>query len=118
MPASLAGRRAEAYVADHLRGAGWRVLARNLRSPFGEIDLLAIDPRGELVVVEVKARHPLSWARDEDALRPRQRERLGRALEWAARRRAWRSDMRVDLAAVELEGDRPIGLDWFEDVEV
>ncbi len=115
-PAS--GPRAERFVADRLLLDGWQLLARNQRTPYGEIDLLGIDPRGELVVIEVKARHPLSWMRDEDALRPRQRERLGRALEWVARRRRWRGDMRVDLAGVELEGGRPVGLAWFEDVEL
>ncbi|RMH04017.1 MAG: YraN family protein [Planctomycetota bacterium] len=111
------GRRAEAFVARWLADTGWRLLARNLRTPYGEIDLLAVDPGGELVVVEVKARHPLSWLREEDALRPRQRARLGRALEWAAARRRWQGAMRVDLAAVELEGGRPRALAWFEDVE-
>ncbi len=113
-----AGSRAERFVADQLTSSGWRLLAQNQRTPYGEVDLLAVDPQGELVVVEVKARHPLSWMREEDALRPRQRERLGRALEWLAGRRRWRGGMRVDLAAVELSGGQPIALAWFEDVEL
>ncbi|MBL7008361.1 MAG: YraN family protein [Planctomycetes bacterium] len=115
-PAS--GPRAESFVADQLRAGGWRLLARNQRTPYGEVDILAVDPQGELVVVEVKARHPLSWMRDEDALRPAQRRRLGRALEWLAGRRCWRGGMRVDLAAVELQGGQPAALAWFEDVEL
>lgn len=49
------GQRGERVAADHLRRAGYRILARNLRQRFGEIDLIA-RPRGERVVavVEVK----------------------------------------------------------------
>lgn len=47
------GRRGEDYTAARLRRAGWRVLARNVRTRSGEIDLIALD--GDcLVFVEVK----------------------------------------------------------------
>jgi putative endonuclease len=41
-------------VTDRLRDAGWRIVARNVRLPSGELDLVALD-RGILVFVEVKA---------------------------------------------------------------
>jgi len=43
----------EKLVAEYLRGKGYKILARNLRSPFGEIDILAED-NGKKVIVEVK----------------------------------------------------------------
>lgn len=50
-----AGRRGEALAALRLRLTGWRILARDWRSPAGEIDIVA--KRGRLVLfVEVKAR--------------------------------------------------------------
>jgi putative endonuclease len=50
------GPRAERVAAAHLRRNGYRLLARNLRSHFGEIDLLMEDrSNGQIVVVEVKA---------------------------------------------------------------
>ena len=101
---------AEACVADGLEERGWQVVARNLRTRWAELDLLAIDPGGVLVAVEVKARHPLSWARGEEALRPRQRRRLARGLEGVASRRRWSGALRVDLAEVDLLGGRPA--DW------
>jgi len=109
MPDSPAAA-AESYVAASLEERGWQVLARNLRTCWGEVDLLTVDPDAVLVVVEVKARHPLSWARGEEALRPRQRRRLARALEGVAMQRGWRGPLRVDLAEVDLLGDRPA--DW------
>lgn len=49
------GRRAEALAAWWLRLKGWRILARRMRTPLGEIDLIA--RRGRIVAfIEVKAR--------------------------------------------------------------
>lgn len=51
----LLGRWGEALAADHLRRAGYQIVAANWRSRFGEIDLIAAD--GEyLCFVEVKLR--------------------------------------------------------------
>ncbi len=50
------GPRGERLAADFLRSQGYTILARNLRCPVGEIDLLAQAPDGRtLVVVEVKS---------------------------------------------------------------
>ena len=49
------GRRGERIAARHLRRCGLRILARNLRIRSIEIDIVALDPvRDELVVIEVK----------------------------------------------------------------
>lgn len=70
------GRRAEALCAWWLRLQGYRILARNYRTPVGEIDILA--RRGDtLAVVEVKARASLTAA--GEALSARQRRRIARA---------------------------------------
>ena len=51
----LLGRWGEALAADHLRRAGYQLLAANWRSRFGEIDLIAAD-QNYLCFVEVKLR--------------------------------------------------------------
>lgn len=48
------GRRAEDLVAARLTAAGWHVMARNVRTRSGEIDLIGLDG-SILVFVEVKA---------------------------------------------------------------
>ncbi|MCC7387516.1 MAG: YraN family protein [Phycisphaerales bacterium] len=51
------GRRGEREAARVMRRAGCRVVARNLRTPGGEADLVCIDRAGGAVVlVEVKTR--------------------------------------------------------------
>ncbi len=51
------GRQAEQLVAERLRRAGWRIVARNVRPAEvrGEIDLIGVDGTA-LVFVEVKSR--------------------------------------------------------------
>ena len=56
-PRHLLGLAAENAAARWLEGCGWSVLARRCRSPDGgEVDLVALDPDGVLVAVEVRAR--------------------------------------------------------------
>lgn len=65
------GRRGEAFAAWYLRLKGWRILARRVKTPRGEIDLVA--RRGRVVVfVEVKWRASageLDFAIDDYRLR-------------------------------------------------
>lgn len=48
------GRAAEDLAAARLRSAGWRIVERNARTRYGEIDIVALEGRC-LVFVEVKA---------------------------------------------------------------
>lgn len=50
----LTGRLGERFACEHLSGRGWRVLERNARTRFGEIDIVAATGSA-LVFVEVKA---------------------------------------------------------------
>lgn len=53
--AERSGRRAETIAAWWLRLQGWRIMARRVRTPVGEVDLVA--RRGRTIAfVEVKAR--------------------------------------------------------------
>lgn len=70
------GRWAESLAAWRLRLAGYRVVARNFRSPVGEIDLVV--RRGRvLAFVEVKTRGLAAEA--AEAIRPTQQARIRNA---------------------------------------
>lgn len=72
------GKLAETAASILLTLKGFRVLDRRVRTPAGEIDLIA--RRGRLVAfVEVKARQ--THAQAAESLGPRQRERITRAAE-------------------------------------
>jgi putative endonuclease len=102
------GRRGERIAARFLRRRGYRLLVRNLRTPRGEIDLLALDGRA-LVVVEVKTSRTRAGRLLEARLGRRQRERLVAAGRWLARRPSLRCYRpRVDLVTVSFVGRRSV----------
>ncbi|MCA0307584.1 MAG: YraN family protein [Actinobacteria bacterium] len=53
----------EELAAAHLQRLGWRILERNWRCPAGELDIVALEPGPEPVVVfcEVKCRTGLGF---------------------------------------------------------
>jgi putative endonuclease len=73
------GHWAETLCVADLRLRGYRVLARRVRYPVGEIDIVA-RRGGTLAVIEVKARRDARAA--AAAITPRQRRRIARAAEW------------------------------------
>ncbi len=97
------GRLAEREAALYLRRRGYSVIAQNLRSKLGEIDLVAV--KGEVVAfVEVKARSSDEFGTPYEALRPRQRQRIHRAATAFVTKRGWHDrTMRFDLVAVDLD---------------
>lgn len=78
------GRRAEALALLALLVRGYRPVARNLKTPVGEIDLV-VRRRGVLAVIEVKTRGTLADA--AESIRPDQQARIRRAAEWLLNRR-------------------------------
>lgn len=97
------GVAAEAAACAALAADGWAVLARRLRTPAGEVDIVA-ERDGLLALVEVKARPDLAAA--ADALRPSQRARLIAAAGIVlAAHPAWgRAGVRFDVILVDGAG--------------
>ena len=85
-----------------LRRAGYRILEKNVRTPSGEIDIVALD--GDvLCFVEVKARSGDAFGSPEEALDDVKRRRFRAAANEILRaRRLTGRPHRLDLVAVEL----------------
>lgn len=99
------GQAGEAIAARYLEARGLRIVARNLRSRLGELDLVARDG-GVLVFVEVKTRRGPSGDPPQAAVGARKQTRLARlALGYLARE--WLRDLacRFDVVAVTLDPD-------------
>jgi putative endonuclease len=98
------GQAAEAAAAAHLARAGLSVLARNVRLPEGEIDLVCRE-RDTLVFVEVKCRRAAWGDAPAAAVSPLKRRRLVRLaqhyLKW---RRLERMRCRFDVVSVTVDG--------------
>jgi putative endonuclease len=99
LAARIAGRRGEWLCALWLMAKGYRILGFRLKTPQGEIDLLAMK-KNVLAVVEVKLRTTLETA--TEAVGPIQRDRLRRAAAAVAARRPAlsRATIRLDLIAL------------------
>lgn len=102
--AEAAGRRGERIAGWWLRLKGWRILARRVRTPAGEVDLVA--RRGSIVAfVEVKARS--TEAELDFAIDQRRLARVAAAAEVLMPRFAGpRDDIRVDVILIA-PGTRP-----------
>ena len=93
----------ERAARRHLQRLGWRLLAANYRSDFGEIDLIFRD-RTCLVFVEVKARSSEEWSRPADAVDAAKQRRISRtAFDYLRRLGAPAARFRFDIVEVLLE---------------
>src|SRR4051794_25614293 len=97
------GRLGEQLAAEHLERLGYAVVARNHRTRYGEIDLIAADAT-TLVIVEVKTRRGRGnpW----DALGERKRRqvrRMGLAYLSEVADRPRRPQLRFDAIGVTLD---------------
>lgn len=86
------GRFSELVAAAVLMAKGYRILGRRVRTPYGEIDLIAV--RGQrLAFVEVKRRATQLEA--QSAMSSRQAGRIARAAEfWVSRNTRYRDHER------------------------
>lgn len=93
----------EAAAARALERQGIRVVARNARTRYGELDIVGRDARG-YVFVEVKTRRRGSFVSAAEAVDRRKLARLqGLALAWAGQHGV-RGRVRLVVAAVTVDG--------------
>lgn len=109
------GRAAEDAAARWAEERGWRVVCRNWRCRFGEIDLVAKD--GDTwVAVEVRARRSAVAGTPLESITPRKRLRLYRlASAFAATAGCSDAPWRFDVCAVTSRPDGSLALEWVKD---
>ncbi|HGY08510.1 MAG TPA: hypothetical protein ENK37_00415 [Oceanithermus profundus] len=74
----MKGRWAEDAALAHLRARGYKLVARNRRTPYGEIDLW-MEHGGVPVFVEVKQRASGRYGTPLESIRPWKLERMKRS---------------------------------------
>ncbi len=93
----LFGQAAESEAERYLRRKGYRILARNARTPSGELDLVARSG-SVLVFIEVKARRSSDYGGAVGAMNGRKRVRLVKlASQYLARHRLRDQPCRFDV---------------------
>jgi putative endonuclease len=119
------GRWGEALAADYLVDQGYTIVARNERTPYGEIDLVAnklSGPTAEshesqevLVFVEVKTRTSQYFGYPEEAVTPRKQMNLiSAAQHYLQEHPDLDLDWRIDVIAIERYPDRAPIIHHFE----
>ena len=113
-----AGRRGEDLAAEHLERLGFQVLARNHRTRFGELDVVAFD--GEtLVFCEVKTRRAGPSVSPWDALgRGKRKQVRTMAAAWLAETtdRPYAAELRFDAIGVVFDArGKLLALEHVED---
>jgi putative endonuclease len=111
------GRVGERLAREHLERLGYRVVAGNYRTRFGELDLIVSDATW-LVFVEVKTRRAGAMESAVQAVSPTKQRRVrAMAAAWLveATERPRSRELRFDVVAVTVDRDgRLVRLDHLE----
>ena len=108
-----AGTRAESLAAAFLEARGLAIVARNVRSRFGEIDLIAKD-RDTVVFVEVRLRRSARFGGASASITPAKRQRLVSAAETYLATLKRTPPCRID--AVLLDSLDAARIEWLRDI--
>lgn len=93
------GRWGEEAVAAYLKDRGYEILARNARTPYGEIDIVA-KQEDVYIFVEVKTRTSSKMGLPEEAVNPRKQAHMLACAEHYAAEHAI-DHWQIDVIAVE-----------------
>ncbi len=102
----------ETVAAAHLQAQGLEVLAHNVRTPYGELDLVAREGQ-TLVFVEVKARSNVRLGYPEEGVGAAKQQHLLAAIEAYLLDQPWAGDWRVDVVAVVGRPGEIPQVEWF-----
>ncbi|MDR0382713.1 MAG: YraN family protein [Spirochaetaceae bacterium] len=100
----IAGSRGEDRAADFLEASGLRVIARNVRSVAGEIDIVAIDGDA-LVFVEVKAWTAYSIENLEYGVDKKKQRKIIETSKFFLKKHREYSDMAIRFDIVFIQAD-------------
>lgn len=111
------GRAGEAAAREFLTGRGHEIVATNWRCRAGEIDVITVDPGGDLRIVEVRTRTGRGFGTPGESITGAKRRRLRTlAAHWLEDQgRSW-PRVAFDVVGVDLRDPaRPV-LELYEDV--
>jgi putative endonuclease len=96
----------EDFAAEYLKGKGFRVLERNYRSRFGEIDIIAEDGQ-YIVFAEVKTRRIPSLAEPEASVTPGKQKKIAKTALLYLQKHPTRLQPRFDVIGIVTAGRKP-----------
>lgn len=116
MSTVTSGRLGEDAALRLLKKEGYKIIGRNFRSKFGEIDLIAIE-KDTLVFVEVKTRWTREYGYPAEAVTPRKLRSIIKASEYFKLLNPRTPDlMRIDVVAIEVRNGRVYSAELLKNV--
>ncbi|GAB2522434.1 YraN family protein [Microbulbifer agarilyticus] len=114
MDTTSIGNEMEAQAERHLIAAGLRIVERNFRGRFGEIDLIARDGN-TLVFVEVRYRRNRTFGGAGLSIDYRKQRKLLTTANGYLQLRRLDCPCRFDVVTIERgNGDGPLNIDWIQ----
>lgn len=102
----LTGRAGELYASSFLESKGYRIIARNLRTPFSEVDIVAVKDE-TLIFVEVKTRSSQKYGRPIESVTPARIKRLERAIVYFSKMHPeLPKKLRIDVVSIKNQEGR------------
>ena len=110
----ILGHQGEDLAAEYLQKAGYRVVARNYRTAFGEIDIVA--RHGPTICfVEVKTRTGVAFGSPAEAVSlPKQRKMAQVAQAFLQDQNLYGQPSRFDVVAVVISPDGPVRVELLQ----
>jgi putative endonuclease len=100
------GDAGEDLAVAHLRKRRYKIIERNYRCKFGEIDIIALDKRA-LVFIEVKTRSSRRFGSPLTGVTQKKQRQLSKvALSYLQKHGCLSREARFDVVAVEMDADR------------
>jgi len=106
------GKWGEDTAAEYLTEHGYEIVSRNVRTPYGEIDIIA-KQTDTTIFVEVKTRTSNKMGLPEESITPRKREHMLAAADYYATEHEI-DHWQIDVIAIEGKpGNKPV-ITYFE----
>ncbi len=110
----IQGQRGEKLAAEYLQKQGLKIIAKNVRTPFGELDLVC-KKGANWIFVEVKARNSKTFGNPEDALLGNKLGRLKQSIDWFVSTRNLSQAYQLDALLIENPEKAPKFL-WLKNI--
>lgn len=107
------GNRGEAFVADYLKKKGYIISAKNYRTKFGEIDIIA-ENNDDILFVEVKTRKDSSLVRPYEYVNKTKQRKIYVTANIYLQHNGFGLKPRFDVAEVFTGVDGSMRLNYFE----
>ena len=110
MPVNPLGVSGEALAEDHLRGLGYQIVEKDVRTPLGQLDLVAMDGK-TLVFVEVKTRTGQGYGLPQEAVDAKKIRKLRQLGLYYLKIRPHRGSVRFDVVGLTVADGRLVRVD-------